>query len=157
MSNLKPAIWELVEPVVSANGFELFDLDVPAGRNGALRVYIWKGKGGNVLLDDCASVSKRLEELVQLDELIPESYILEVSSPGVNRKLSRPEHFVGAVGERIKVVTIESEGPSRSLKGTLLRCQDGMLELQDEESESLVQLSIAKVKRAHVDFQFGRS
>lgn len=151
------AIWDLIEPLVREAGFDLFDLEVPSGPSGVLRVFIWKGKGGTVLLDNCASVSKRIEELTQLDEMIPGSYVLEVSSPGINRKLSRPEHFMGAVGERVKIVVQEVGGTRRSIKGTVLRFVDGDLEIQDEECQQPLRISISAIKRAQVDFEFGRS
>ncbi len=157
MSTLKEQIWEFIEPKISETGCQLFDLDAPGGPSGVLRIFIWKGQGAAVLLDDCASVSKRLEDLPELDEMIPGSYVLEVSSPGVNRKLTRPEHFAGAVGERIKVVTVEGVGKGRSVCGKLTSCQDGVLEVQDEESKGAVQVSISQVKRAQIDFQFGKS
>jgi len=153
----KAAIWELIEPLIKEAGFDLFDLEVPTGRSGVLRVFIWKGKGGTVLLDDCASVSKRIEELTQLDEMFPGSYVLEVSSPGINRKLTRPDHFAGAVGERIKLVVEESDGARRSIKGAVLGCQDGILQIQDEERKEVVQIALITVKRAQVDFEFGRA
>jgi ribosome maturation factor RimP len=155
VSTLKAQIWEFIEPIVSAAGCQLFDLDAPGGPSGVLRIFIWKGQGAPVLLDDCASVSKRLEDLPELDEMIPGSYVLEVSSPGVNRKLTRPEHFSGAVGERIKLVTEEDGRKGRSLRGKLTKCEGGMLEVQDEESKGAVQVNLSQVKRAQVDFQFG--
>jgi ribosome maturation factor RimP len=157
MDTSKSVIWDLIEPLVRGAGFDLFDIEVPGGRSGVLRVFIWKGKGGTVVLDDCASVSKRIEELTQLDEMIPGSYVLEVSSPGINRKLTRPEHFAGAVGERVKLVVEEPGAERCSMKGVILSCRDGQVELQDEESKGPMQVAISAIKRAQVDFEFGRS
>ena len=159
MSSPQSPIWQLVEPVVREAGFVLFDLEAPSGRGGSggvLRVYISKSSKESVLLDECAVVSRKIDELTALDALIPGSYVLEVSSPGVNRKLSRPEHFEGAVGERVKLVTDDSDGQGgRAVRGTLLRFESGVLEVQDEEKKSSVSVELAHVKRAQVDFQFG--
>jgi ribosome maturation factor RimP len=89
--------------------------------------------------------------------MIPGSYVLEVSSPGINRKLTRPEHFAGAVGERVKLVVEEPGAERCSMKGVILSCRDGQVELQDEESKGPMQVAISAIKRAQVDFEFGRS
>jgi len=117
---LREKIEALVRPVVEAQGYKLYDVEPPLRSGAALRIYIWKGAvsadagiGSNegmgrregVVLDDCARVSKAIELITQLDDVIEGNYVQEVSSPGVNRKLPRLEHFRSAVGEFARVVT----------------------------------------------------
>ena len=154
MEALKNRVWEIVEPVVSGAGFQLFDIEVPTGPSGILRLYVWKGKGVPVLLDDCADVSRLFDENTALDEAIPGEYVLEVSSPGINRKLTRREHFESAVGERIKIVFEGIDGRSRSLKGTITSLSGDTLKVFDKDEEEDVDIELSRVKRAAVDFNF---
>jgi len=110
---LREKIEVLVKPVVEAQGYKLYDLEPPLRSGAALRIYIWKGavsadsviSRDGVVLDDCARVSKAIELVTELDDVIEGNYVQEVSSPGVNRKLPRLEHFRSAVGEFARVVT----------------------------------------------------
>ncbi len=93
---------KLLEPGVGAMGFELVDVEVAGSRhNPTLRVYI-DGPGG-VNVDDCASVSRHLSALLDVEDPLPGHYTLEVSSPGLDRPLVKPEDFRRFVGETIKV------------------------------------------------------
>ena len=82
-----------------------------------LRVYIWRGMDNKeaVTVGNCAAVSKALSRTTEFEELLPESSTLEVASPGINRRLRRPEHFSGALGERLKltVTGLDEENPTK--------------------------------------------
>lgn len=93
---------ELIEPVVKRLGFELADLEVRlGGRNGLVRLFIDQPRG--VTLDDCEQVSLAVSALLDVEDPVPGHYDLEVSSPGLNRKLTKPKHFTRFVGELVKV------------------------------------------------------
>ena len=86
---------------------------------------------------------------------------IDVSSPGVNRALRLPQHFAGALGERVKVVLMPSKEAAlpdgkrlSTLTGRLERCENGRLTVNDELSRSVCEISIGDVKRANVEFQF---
>ena len=81
----------LLEPPVQALGYELVDLEARIGGNGLLRVYIDRDDG--VDLDDCERVSRQLSAFLDVEEPLPGSYTLEVSSPGLDRPLRTAEHF----------------------------------------------------------------
>lgn len=152
----KSEIWNIVAPVVEREGFRVFDIELPGQKSGILRVFIWKGKNEGILLDDCARVSRGLADIAALDEAIAGPYVLEVSSPGINRKLIRPDHFTDAVGERVKVVVDNTILPKGVVKGVLQSFNGQELDIADEEEDQeKITLPFSAVKRANVDFKFG--
>ena len=95
----------LLEPTVEGLGFELADLDVRlGGRNGLVRVFIDKPDG--ISLEDCEAVSLAVSALLDVEDPVPGHYDLEVSSPGLNRKLTKPQHFERFRGEEVKVESV---------------------------------------------------
>jgi len=86
-------VWEIAAPLVADEGLEIFDIEFRReGRGGwVLRLYLDKEGGPN--LNDLTRVSRQLGDLLDVHDVLPRAYTLEVSSPGVNRLLKRPEHF----------------------------------------------------------------
>ncbi|MEE4161382.1 MAG: ribosome maturation factor RimP [Woeseiaceae bacterium] len=92
----------LLEPTVEGLGYELADLEVKlGGRSGIVRVFIDRPEG--ISLDDCEKVSMAVSALLDVEDPVPGHYDLEVSSPGLNRKLTKPDHFKRFAGEEVKV------------------------------------------------------
>ena len=119
---------ELIEPVVQRLGFELADLEVRlGGRNGLVRLFIDQPRG--VTLDDCEQVSLAVSALLDVEDPVPGHYHLEVSSPGLNRKLTKPKHFTRFVGELVKVeMRFPIEGRKR-FRGRLRAADRGNIEV----------------------------
>ncbi len=121
-------VWEIASPLAADEGLEIFDIEFRReGRGGwVLRLYLDKEGGPN--LDDLTRVSRQLGDLLNVHDVIQRSYTLEVSSPGVNRALKRPEHFTRFVGKRIRVRTRERIEGRRSFLGLLKEStQDGIV------------------------------
>jgi len=114
---------ELIEPTVERLGYELADLEVKlGGRSGVVRLFIDQPAG--ITLDDCERVSLAVSALLDVEDPVPGHYDLEVSSPGLNRKLTKPEHFARFAGELVKVeMRFPIEGRKR-FRG-LLKATDG--------------------------------
>jgi len=92
----------LLEPTVEGLGYELADLEVKlGGRSGMVRVFIDRPEG--ISLDDCEKVSLAVSALLDVEDPVPGHYDLEVSSPGLNRRLTKPDHFRRFAGEEVKV------------------------------------------------------
>ena len=88
---------ELIQPVVEANGVELFDVDyVKEGSDWYLRVYI--DKEGGVTIDDCQAVSRAFNEILDKENYITDQYIFEVSSPGLTRPLKKEKDYAKSIG-----------------------------------------------------------
>lgn len=94
------SIQELLHPILSRLGLELYDIEY---LKGTLRIYIDKTTG--VTVDHCSDVSRELGVLLDVHDVIPYSYTLEVSSPGLNRALKKPGDFLKFKGKKIKIKT----------------------------------------------------
>src|SRR5580692_3155311 len=116
---------EIGERAALGTGVEIAEIEVKgAGKARLLRVYI--DKPGGVTHEDCALISERLGKLLDEEDVIPDdSYTLEVSSPGVERKLSKPRDFERAVGQTIRLAVQEPGQPRTSLTGKLAEITDG--------------------------------
>jgi ribosome maturation factor RimP len=127
----------LLEPTIERLGYELVDLEVRLGSgNGLVRVFIDKPDG--IDLDDCEKVSLAVSALLDVEDPVPGNYNLEVSSPGLDRKLTKPEHFQRFAGETVKVqMRFPIEG-RRRFRGTLVSSDDENIVVEvDGESHSL--------------------
>ncbi|MBX7257155.1 MAG: ribosome maturation factor RimP [Candidatus Hydrogenedentes bacterium] len=123
--------WKTLEPELAQQGYELVEVEVAGGSGRSiLRVFIDKEKG--ITLDDCAAVSQFLGPLLDKEELISGSYVLEVSSPGFDRPVRKPADFGRFAGERIKVKThLPVEGRKR-FAGTLRGFENGAVLVESE-------------------------
>ena len=127
----------LLEPTVEGLGYELADLEVRlGGKGGLVRVFIDKPDG--IGLDDCEKVSLAVSALLDVEDPVPGNYDLEVSSPGLDRKLTKPEHFQRFAGETVKVQTRFPIEGRRRFRGTLVSSDDENIVVEvDGESHSL--------------------
>ena len=116
---------------MEANGLELVDLEfLKEGVNWYLRVYI--DKEGGVTLDDCEVVSRTLEAKLDEKDPIEQAYILEVSSPGLDRPLKKEADFVKFQGEIIDVKLYKAVNGSKQYQGKLLGLENGMLSIEED-------------------------
>ena len=110
---------ELLEPTVEALGYELADLEAQlGGPHGVLRLFIDADAG--ITLEDCETVSRQISSVLDVADPIGGEYRLEVSSPGLNRRLSKQEHYERYAGSLIKVRLKRLVQGRRRLKGLLL-------------------------------------
>jgi len=116
-------IAELLEPAIARLGYELSDLEVKVGgKHGVLRLFIDKPEG--IGLEDCEKVSLAVSALLDVEDPLPDHYDLEVSSPGLDRRLTKVEHFQRFTGETVKVeMRFPIEG-RRRFRGTLVSSDD---------------------------------
>jgi ribosome maturation factor RimP len=114
---------EMAEALLQAEGMNLVDLDYrKEGRRWVLRLFIDKEERG-VTVDDCAAVSRELGDLLDAKDVIPEAYVLEVSSPGLNRRVRKKEDFKRFAGRRVEVrLAVPQEG-RKKIVGDILRVE----------------------------------
>lgn len=140
-------IQELLEPTVEALGFELWGLEyLSQGRHTLLRLYI-DGEDG-VTVDDCAGVSRQVSGILDVEDPISGDYTLEVSSPGLDRLLFKPEHYLAYVGEWIEIRLRAPYEGRRKFKGTLKGIEGDDVVVQADDHEFL--LPHSAVDRAQV-------
>src|SRR5271167_3511077 len=133
-------IREMAERVATSEGLHLVDVELKGGNsNQLLRVYIDKAAG--VSHADCALVSEQMSAMLDVEDLFPGRYTLEVSSPGLDRKLSRPSDFTYFAGRRVRVVLKEAPGDQRVLEGRLAGFENGRVRL-DLGNQGLQELDL---------------
>ena len=119
----------LLEPAIERLGFELSDLEVKlGGRDGVIRLFIDKVDG--VGLEDCEIVSRQISALLDVENPVPGHYVLEVSSPGLDRKLTKPAHFQRFMGEDIRVKLRFAIEGRRNFCGALRAADEENIEVE---------------------------
>lgn len=148
---IRKKIADLAEPILGELGFELVDVEY-LSKHGrwVLRVYI--DKNGGVTIDDCAMVSGELGDLIDIKDIIEHEYVLEVSSPGLNRPLRKDSDFARAVGKKIKVKMSVPQKGRRNFTGYLKDFRNRSLSLEVEGR--LIILQGAEIEKANVVYEF---
>ncbi|MGN1419272.1 MAG: ribosome maturation factor RimP [Acutalibacteraceae bacterium] len=127
--NTVAAVRSIVEPIASQLGLEIWDIRfLKEGSQWYLRIFI--DKDGGVSIDDCVDLTHAINEPLDKADPIEQAYCLEVSSPGVERELIRPEHFEKYVGAKIMVKMIRPIDGKREFKGILESFDDGNITLR---------------------------
>ena len=113
-------LWELAAPLAENEGMEIVDIELRHERSRGGRVLrLYLDKAGGPTVDDLSRVSRQLSELLDGQDVVSGAYTLEVSSPGINRPLNRPEHFARYIGKRVRIRTRDLIGGRRSFLGIL--------------------------------------
>src|SRR5215469_725689 len=119
---------EIAKRVASSSGLELVDVEFcGGGKSRMLRITIDKPEG--VTHEDCANVSREVGTILDIEDAVPGSYLLEVTSPGLDRELSRPVEFERFVGSLIRLTTREPVNGNRHLEGRLESAHQGRITL----------------------------
>ncbi|MDD4601868.1 Ribosome maturation factor RimP [bioreactor metagenome] len=141
---------QLVLDIIHGSDLEVVDVEFIKERDWYLRVYL--DKDGGVELDDCQTVSEKLEK--KLDEIDPikESYYLEVSSPGLDRALRKERDFVRHIGDKVEISTFVPINGQKSLIGILRGLHNGDIELDVDGAIMKVSRDKASQIRLHIDF-----
>ena len=109
---------EILQPLMEANGFELVDVEyVKEGGTWYLRAYI--DKPGGIAIDDCELISRALSDELDAQDFIEDSYILEVSSPGLGRPLKKDRDFERSIGQEVEVRTFRAIDGQKEFTGIL--------------------------------------
>lgn len=137
---------EKLLPLVREENLELVDLEFsPSGPKSLLRIYVDKpvsrcGIRGGVTVDECVSLSRKVSDFLDMEDLIPYRYNLEISSPGLDRPLIKREDFVRRVGEKVRVFLKEPVDGKMELVGEIKNfCEETLyLSIQSEGAEPVV-------------------
>lgn len=125
---------QLVQPIIDENHFELVDVEyVKEGANWYLRVYA--DKEGGINIDDCVFISRALEEKLDQEDFIEETYILEVSSPGLGRPLKKDKDFERHLGKDVELKLYRPFEKQKEWEGTLIAYNTETITIQIEEDK----------------------
>jgi ribosome maturation factor RimP len=136
----------LLEPTVNALGYDLIDLDFQQGGSGLVRLFIDKDPA--VTLDDCEHVSRQVGDLLDVEDPLPGGYVLEVSSPGLDRRLRTSEHFAAVIGAEIRVELKRAIEGRRRFRGALIKADANAIEMNVDGTKwqlPLAEVSVARL------------
>jgi len=144
---IRDKLIELIEPLVESKGFELIKLDYATGKQGKLNLYI--EREGGVTIDHCELISNAVSDLLDYHDPISHGYTLEVSSPGLERPLTKKKHFEQFKGEKVKVKTSEEIGGRKKFSGTIGDIKDDSIIIELEDGKN-VKIPLALIARANL-------
>jgi ribosome maturation factor RimP len=142
---------EVVEPILRSQGFELVDLEYQRESRGwVLRIYL--DREGGVTLDDCAGVSHEVGAVLEVKDVIPTAYVLEISSPGLTRPLKKPEDFNRFQNRLVKIKLYKPLDGRRNFKGTLLGLEGETVRV--EADGQVFEIPLQSIAKANLEIDF---
>ena len=146
---IENSIRALIEPVVDDMGFELVEVEyLQAYGSWVLRLYV--DKPGGIGIDEITRVSREAGTILDVEDIIKGAYSLEVSSPGLDRPLVKPEHFTQSIGKRARVRTKTLTCGRKNFKGEIVSFSDGVLLIVDDEQNSF-KIDIDNIDKARLE------
>lgn len=145
-------VFEIVSPIAKEQNLGIWDIKyLKEGASYFLRIFIDKPEG--ITIDDCENFSRAIDEPLDLADPIKEAYFLEVSSPGLNRELSKDEHFNAFIGEEIIVKLYKAIDKEKELIGKLLNYENG--EVTIEHNGEPLKINKKEISKINLnDFEF---
>lgn len=148
----REAINEIIERVTAREGLELVHWETVGPRNHfVLRIFI--DKPGGVTLGDCERVSNQVGTLFDVEDLIPNQYTLEVSSPGIERGLYKPADYERFSGSRVKLRTAAPINGQRNFKGKLLGISGSIVSLE-ADTAGRIDIPFEQIAKANIEYEF---
>ena len=143
---------ELLEPIVTELGFELVDVEyVKEGSTWYLRAYI--DKPGGITVDDCEAVSRKFSDILDEKDYIPDSYVFEVSSPGLGRLLRKEKDFKRSLGEEVEIRTYRAIDRQKEFTGILANYDENTVTITyEDETEQVFERADLALIRLALDF-----
>ena len=146
------AVSLLAEPLLTEYGMELVDVEFQFERGRwTLRIFI--DKQGGITIDDCASISRELGDLIEAEDIIHLSYVLEVSSPGLNRPLKKEDDFIRSIGKMVQLKMSRPVNKRRNFTGCLADIKEGMITLIMDD-DNVAELPLNEIEKARLKYEF---
>ena len=150
-TSIYQSVTKLIEPTARENNIELVDVEYKkTGKAWTLRVFINKIQG--VTVYDCQKLSREIKDLIEIHELIANHYVLEVSSPGLDRPLKKESDFLRNKGKQILVKTYSPINNSKTNMGTVKNFKNHTLFL--ENKKETLEISLANIAQAKLIIEF---
>jgi ribosome maturation factor RimP len=152
MTGVVEQIEPLLEPILRSLGLFLWELEYrKEGPRWMLRIFIDR-EGAGATLDDCEAVSRDLGALLDVEDIVPHAYTLEVSSPGLDRALTRPEHYARCAGSMVRIKTFQPVNGQKVFRGRL-KSSDGMKAAIELDDGSLLDVPYSGISRASLEIE----
>ena len=147
MTSKLEQLQDILTPVIEALGYQCWGIEyISQGRHSVLRVYIDHENG--ILVEDCATVSRQLSAVLDVEDPISSEYTLEVSSPGIDRPLFTLEQFAAFVGEQVKIKLRSPVEERRNLQRLIRSVEDQDVVVQVDEFEYLLPIDL--IEKANI-------
>ena len=151
-SKLEQKILEMAKPIAEDLGCYVYDVEyVKEGKSRFLRIFADKEEGG-ISLDECEAISRRMSDALDEADPIKENYCLEISSPGIERRLRNPEHFERYMGETIEIGFFKAVNGAKSVLGVLTDYKDGEISIDTENEKMSIMQSETTYVKLHFEF-----
>jgi len=143
-------ITDVVEPAVVAEGYLLVDVEFTGSPNGGtLRLFVDKPEG-RISLADCEQISRVLSPLLDVENIIEGRYFLEVSSPGINRRIRKKDDFERFVGTKVKIHLRSPQDGRKKVTGTIAGVEGGEVVLSEDPVKPMRRVALANIARANL-------
>ncbi|MEW6418087.1 MAG: ribosome maturation factor RimP [Nitrospirota bacterium] len=150
MNDVKQRVLELAGQVADEQGLEVFDIELLGRGKLLLRVFI--DKDGGVTLDDCERFSKGFGAVLDVEDLFPGPYTLEISSPGLNRPVKGIKDFEKNIGKLIRIVTVEKIENQSFFIGRIIKVDSDFVYLLVNNCE--IHIPFEKISKARLEVEF---
>ena len=140
----------LIEPVVEGLGYELLGIEyISQGRHSTLRLYIDSDQG--IGLADCELVSRQVSGVMDVEEPLKGQYVLEVSSPGLDRPLFKAAHYIRHVGQPVRIRLRRPRDNQRKLRGELMAANEEEIVVRNLETGQETRLVYDEIEKANLE------
>lgn len=150
IQEIRDKLEKLIREKVAAIGYELYDLSLNS-RPAGLTLTVFIDREGGVTLEDCARVSQELDPFLDRADLVRQSYILEVSSPGAERALRSQEDFNKSTGKKVRIIA-DQDGKIKHVSGRVVEVGDNQITLLTDRGEELI-FEYDQIKRANLQLE----
>ena len=142
---------ELLLPIAQKHGVSIYDVEyVKEGSDFYLRAFIDKAEGVNI--NDCENVSREFSDVLDKEDFIDDSYILEVSSPGLGRTLKKDRHFANSIGQDVEIKLFKAQDGCKEFEGNLVCFDEGSVTVTINNEERTFSRSDIAIIRLALDF-----
>jgi len=149
MGPVEERVMRLLEPTVTNMGYELLGVEyIGQGKHSRLRIYIDSERG--IGLTDCQQVSHQASGILDVEDLIKAQYSLEVSSPGLDRPLFRPEHYARFVGQQVKLRLRLALNGQRNFCGKIQSVEDDTINIGMDEGNNQLAVKCSEIEKANL-------
>ncbi len=153
MSDKLEIINNIAEPIAASLGLELVDIEyLKEGNNMVLRVFIDNNGSDGLKIEHCEEVSKLLSKELDRENIIKESYILEVSSPGLERPLKKPEDYKKFKGKLVNIKTFAPVNGSKEFLGKLIGLEDGVVKIDNDKG--VIEIPFSQIAKTNLAIDF---
>jgi ribosome maturation factor RimP len=144
-------VYQTIEPILRSQGLELIDVEYKREAQGwVLRIYL--DREGGITVENCAEASRELGAILEVRDLIPNRYVLEVSSPGLTRPLKKPEDFNKYQNRSVKIKLFMPLEGRRNFKGKLLGLREDKVCVESERQ--IYEIPIQNIAKANLELDF---